>query len=82
MNVHVQVNRQMQTLQEELCACRKELEEKTTALKTAAQHRAALAKDKAALEVELNSADRKVCTLTQELVALRSVYVCVSLGYI
>lgn len=73
----------MQTLQEELCACRKELDEKTTAVRRAAQDREEIAKDKAALEVKLNSADRKACSLKQELIALRSVwfvYVCAFLG--
>lgn len=69
----------MQTLQEELCACRKELDEKSAAVMRAAQDRAELAKDKAALEVKLNFADRKACSVTEELVALRSVYVRVPL---
>ncbi|AWP11438.1 putative rootletin-like [Scophthalmus maximus] len=67
-----QVNRQMQTVSEDLCACRKELETQTTALKRAAHDREELARDKAALDVKLNSADRRACGLTQELVALRA----------
>lgn len=74
--VGLQVNKQMQTVSEELCACRKELETQTTALKRATHDREELAKDKAALDVKLNSADRKACGLTQELVALRSECVC------
>lgn len=72
----------MQSVSEELCACRKELETQTTALKRATHDREELAKDKAALDVKLNSADRKACGLTQELVALRSecvVFACVCL---
>lgn len=69
----------MQTLTEELCACRKELEARTTAIKRAAHDREELAKDKAALDVKLNSAERKACGLTQELVALRSELVSVNL---
>ena len=67
----------MQAVSEELCACRKELETQTTALKRATHDREELAKDKAALDVRLNTADRKACGLTQELVALRSEYICV-----
>lgn len=67
----------MQTVSEELCACRKELETQTTALKRATHDREELAKDKAALDVKHNSAERKACGLTQELVALRSECVCV-----
>ena len=74
-----QVNRQMKNLSEELCACRKELETQTTALKRAAHDREELAKDKAALDVKLNSAGRKACGLTQELVALRFVCLCMGL---
>lgn len=74
--VGLQVTRQMQTLSEELCACRKELQAQTTALKRATHDREELAKDKAALDVRLNSADRNACGLTQELVALRSECVC------
>jgi len=76
---NLQVKRQAQTLTEELCACRKELEAKTTAIKRAAHDREELAKDKAALDVKLNSADRKACGLTQELVVLRSERVCICL---
>lgn len=65
----------MQTVSEELCACRKELEAQTAAQKRAAQDREELAKAGAALDVRLNSADRKACGLTQELAALR--FVCV-----
>jgi len=75
--VGVQVNRQMQTVSEELCACRKELETQTTALKRATHDREELAKARAALDVKLSCADRKACGLTQELVALRFVCVCV-----
>lgn len=74
--VGLQVNRQMQAVSEELCACRKELETQTTALKRATHDREELAKDKAALDVKLNTADRNACGLTQELVALRSECVC------
>lgn len=66
----------MQKLSAELCSCRKELETQTTALKRATHAREELAKDKAALDVKLNSADRKACGLMQELVALRSVWLC------
>lgn len=69
----------MQTVTEELCACRKELETQTTAIKKAIHDREELAKDKAALDVKLNSADRKACGVTQELVALRSECVSVCL---
>ncbi|KAM8874513.1 uncharacterized protein crocc2 isoform 2-T2 [Spinachia spinachia] len=69
---HCQVNRHMQTVSEELCACRKELEAQTTAHKRAAHDREELAEATAALDVKLNSADRKACGLTQELVALRA----------
>ncbi|XP_034387086.1 rootletin [Cyclopterus lumpus] len=69
---HSQVNRQMQTVSEELCACRKELETQTTALQRATHDREELAKARAALDVKLSSADRKACGLTQELVALRA----------
>ncbi|TNN74186.1 Rootletin [Liparis tanakae] len=69
---HSQVNRQMQTVSEELCACRKELETQTTALKRATHDREELAKARAALDVKLSCADRKACGLTQELVALRA----------
>lgn len=62
----------MQAVTEELCACRKELEEKTEAIKRVTQDREEQAKDKAALEVRLNSAERKACVLTEELTALRS----------
>lgn len=61
----------------ELCACKKELETQTATIKRATHDREELAKDKAALAVKLDSADRKACGLTQELVALRSVCVCV-----
>lgn len=69
----------MQSVSEELCACRKELETQTTALKRATHDREELAKDKAALDVRLSTADRNACGLTQELVALRFVCVCVCL---
>lgn len=72
----LQVKRQMQAVTEELCACRKELETQTTALKRATHDREELVKDKAALDVKLNAADRKACGLTQELAALRSVCIC------
>lgn len=65
----------MQTLSKELCACRKELQTQTKALNTATHDREELAKDKAALDVRLNSADRNACGLTQELLALRSMCV-------
>lgn len=67
----------MQSVSKELCACRKELETQTTALKRATHDREELAKDKAALDVKLNSADRQACGLTQELLTLRSECVCV-----
>lgn len=67
----------MQKMSEELCVCRKELDTQTTALKRATHAREELAKDKAALDVKLNSADRKACGLRQELVAHRSECVCV-----
>lgn len=70
--VGLQVTRQRQTLSEELCACRKELQTQTTAIKRATHDREELAKDKAALDVRLNSADRNARGLTQELIALRS----------
>ncbi|XP_032382850.1 rootletin [Etheostoma spectabile] len=69
---HSQVNREMQTVSEELCACRKQLKTQTTALKRATHDREELAKARAALDVKLNSADRKACGLTQELVSLRA----------
>ncbi|XP_034736357.1 rootletin [Etheostoma cragini] len=69
---HSQVNREMQTVSEELCACRKELKTQTTALKRATHDGEELAKARAALDVKLNSADRKACGLTQELVLLRA----------
>lgn len=72
---HLQVKRQLQSVTEELCACKKELETQTAAIKRATHDREELAKDKAALDVKLNSADRKACGFTQELVALR--FVCV-----
>lgn len=62
----------MQTLSEELGACRKELQSQTAALRRVTHDREELAKDKAALDVRLNSADRNACGLTQELLALRS----------
>ncbi|MED6266669.1 hypothetical protein CHARACLAT_004383 [Characodon lateralis] len=68
----LEAKRQMQTLQVQLCACSKELDERTTAVKRAARDREELAKDKAALEVKLNCADRTACCLTQQLVALRA----------
>lgn len=71
----------MQTLSEELCACRKELDTQTTALKKATHDREELAEDKAALDVRLNSADRNACALTQELVALRSVCLCMCVSH-
>lgn len=77
--VGLQVTRQMKTLSEELCACRKELQTHTTAIKRATHDREELAKDKAALDVRLNSADRNARGLTQELVTLRSECVCLFL---
>lgn len=76
--VCVQVTRQMQTLSEELRECRTELQTQTAGLMRATRDREELAKDKAALDVKLNSADRNACGLTQELLALRSERVCVS----
>nr|XP_054604928.1 rootletin [Nothobranchius furzeri] len=67
-----QVKRQMQTLEEELRVCRKELEASTAAAKRATCDRDQLAKDKAALDVRLNSVDRKASGLVQELLALRT----------
>ncbi|XP_068447240.1 rootletin isoform X3 [Clinocottus analis] len=67
---HSQVNKQMQTVSEDLCACRKALETQTTALKKATHDREELAKVGAALDVKLSSADREACGLKQELVAL------------
>ncbi|XP_078801637.1 ciliary rootlet coiled-coil protein 2 isoform X1 [Oryzias latipes] len=72
LKMHSQVKRQMQALQEELGSCRKELEEKTAAVKRVTQDREEQAKDKAALEVRLNSAERKACVLTQGLADLRA----------
>ncbi|KAM9762981.1 uncharacterized protein crocc2 [Menidia menidia] len=69
---HSQVESQMQTLTEELFVSRMELEAKTTAVETAARDREELVKDKAALDVKLNSTDRKACGLSQELVLLRA----------
>lgn len=57
--------------------CRRELDTQTTALKRATHAREELAKEKAALDVKLNSADRKACGLRQEWLALRSECVCV-----
>lgn len=70
--VFLQVTRQMQTVSEALAACRTELQSRTTALQRVTQEREQLAKDKAALDVRLNSADRSACGLAQELLALRS----------
>ncbi|KAK1896509.1 Rootletin [Dissostichus eleginoides] len=69
---HSQVNWQMQDVCEELCACRKELQTQTTVLKRASHDREELAKDRAALDARLNSADRKACGIAQEMVALRA----------
>ncbi|XP_063747285.1 rootletin [Eleginops maclovinus] len=69
---HSQVNRRMQDVCEELCACRKELQSQTAAQKRASHDREELAKDRAALDVRLNSADRKACGIAQEMVALRA----------
>lgn len=63
----------MQNVSEELCACRKELGTQTTALKRATSDREELAKDRAALEVKLSSAERKASGLMEELASLRSV---------
>lgn len=62
----------MLTVSEELAACRTELQSRTAALQRVTQEREQLAKDKAALDVRLNSADRSACGLAQELLALRS----------
>lgn len=62
----------MLTVSEELAVCRTELQSRTAALQKVTQDREQLAKDKAALEVRLNSADRSACGLAQELLALRS----------
>uniref|UniRef100_A0A3P8URD3 Ciliary rootlet coiled-coil, rootletin family member 2 n=1 Tax=Cynoglossus semilaevis TaxID=244447 RepID=A0A3P8URD3_CYNSE len=69
---HSQVTRQMQVISEELYVCKKELETKSTSLKRATQDREELAKEKAALDVNLNSTERKAYGLMQELVALRA----------
>ncbi|XP_034091518.1 rootletin isoform X3 [Gymnodraco acuticeps] len=69
---HSQVNWQMQDVCEELCACRKELQTQTTVLKRASHDREELAKDRAALDARLKSADRKACGIAQEMVALRA----------
>lgn len=61
----------MQVISEELYVCKKELETKSTSLKRATQDREELAKEKAALDVNLNSTERKAYGLMQELVALR-----------
>lgn len=69
----------MQVLQDEVCACRKELNLKSAAVRRATQDWEELAKDKAALDVKLNSANQKSCGLSQELLALRSDFVSVAL---
>ncbi|XP_013866473.1 rootletin isoform X2 [Austrofundulus limnaeus] len=67
-----QTRGQVQVLRDELCACRKELDLKSTAVRRVTQDWEELAKDKAALDVQLNSVNQKSCGLTQELLALRA----------
>ncbi|XP_019752700.1 rootletin isoform X1 [Hippocampus comes] len=69
---HSQVSRQVQSTSEELCESRRQLDEQAAALERVATDRGDLAKDKAALEVRLCSAERKTCDLAQELLALRA----------
>nr|XP_061790393.1 rootletin-like [Nerophis lumbriciformis] len=67
-----QVKRQMQSTSEELHEVRKQLDMHVAGLAKATTDRDELAKEKAALEVQLCSAERKSYDLTQELLALRS----------
>lgn len=67
-----QVTRQMHTQSEELCRCRRELQAQTAALQRAAHDREQLAKDRAALDVKLNAAERKAGGLMQDMGAVRS----------
>ncbi|KAM3850238.1 uncharacterized protein crocc2 [Diretmus argenteus] len=67
-----QVTRRMEAVSEELCVCRKELDTQAVALQRASHTREEQAKDRAALDVQLTSVERKACGLTQELAALRA----------
>ncbi|XP_049578492.1 rootletin isoform X2 [Syngnathus scovelli] len=67
-----QVSRQVQSTSEELCESRRQLDEQEKVLEKVTADRDALAKDKAALEVRLGSAERKSCDLARELLALRA----------
>ncbi|XP_077390200.1 uncharacterized protein sned1 isoform X5 [Festucalex cinctus] len=69
---HSQVSRQVQSAWEELRESRRQLDEQAAVLEKVAADRDGLAKDKAALEVRLCSAERKTCDLAQELLARRA----------
>ncbi|KAK0137902.1 Rootletin [Merluccius polli] len=64
-------SRKLQGSLEELAASKREVESQATALQRAAMEREELTKTRASLEVQLSSAERKTCTLTQDLAALR-----------
>ncbi|XP_061636081.1 rootletin isoform X2 [Phyllopteryx taeniolatus] len=69
---HLQVSRQMQSASEELRESRRRRDEQAAALERATADRDDLAKDKAALEVRLCSAERETCDFAQELLVLRA----------
>ncbi|XP_077463717.1 centrosome-associated protein CEP250-like [Stigmatopora argus] len=69
---HLQVNRQMRSTADDLCEVRKQLDGHAATLAKTMTERDELAKEKAALEVRLRSAERKTHDVTRELLALRS----------
>ncbi|XP_053708808.1 rootletin isoform X2 [Synchiropus splendidus] len=68
---NLQVSRELDTVSGKFCETQKVLENQTTALETVTSDREQLAREKAAVDVKLCSAERKACGLTHELAVLR-----------
>lgn len=70
----MQANKQKQAVQEQLNACRREMELSAALLQKTYKERDELARDKANITVQLTSEQRKSKALAQDLAALRCVY--------
>ncbi|XP_077573161.1 uncharacterized protein crocc2 [Stigmatopora nigra] len=72
LDQHLQVNRRMRSTTDDLRQVRKQLDGHAATLAKTTTERDELAKEKAALEVQLRLAERKTHDVTRELLALRS----------